>query len=58
MAFGIFILALCLAAAGCSAWRIHGLRKLKPPPGDESIKVLTDRFERDMEEIFSRWDRH
>ena len=56
MALGIFILTLCLAAAGFSAWRIRRLARLKPPPpGDESIKVITDRFERDMEEIFRNW---
>ena len=56
MAFGIFILTLCLSAAGFSAWRIWRLARLKPPPPEsESIKVITDRFERDMEEIFRNW---
>lgn len=59
MSLGIFILTLCLAAVGFSAWRIHGLKRAKPsPPEDESIKVITDRFEREMEEVFARWDRH
>ena len=56
MALGIFILVLCTAAAGFSAWRIWRLARLKPPPPEaESIKVITDRFERDMEEIFQNW---
>ena len=55
MTLGISILILSLAAAGYSAWRIYSLRKFRPLPGDESIKVITDRFERDMEEIFRNW---
>ena len=53
---GLTVLVLCTAAAGFSAWRIWRLARLKPPPPDvESIKVITDRFERDMEEIFRNW---
>ena len=56
MTLGLTVLALCTAAAGFSAWRIWRLARLKPPPPDvESIKVITDRFERDMEEIFRNW---
>lgn len=56
MILGLTVLVLCTAAAGFSAWRIWRLAKLKPPPPeDESIKVITDRFERDMEEIFRNW---
>ena len=56
MALGIFILVLSLAAVGLSAWRIHSLKRFRPPPPEvETIKTLTDRFERDMEEIFRNW---
>lgn len=56
MTLGIFILALSALAVGFSAWRIRRLARLKPPPPeDESIKVITDRFEREMEEIFRNW---
>ena len=56
MTLGLTVLALCAAAVAFSAWRIHGLRKIKPPPPEvETIKTLTDRFERDMEEIFRNW---
>ncbi len=56
MTLGLTVLALCTAAVGFSAWRIRRLARLKPPPPeDESIKVITDRFEREMEEIFRNW---
>jgi len=52
---GIAVLALCAAGMGYSGWRIWRIRKLMPPPDDGSIKTLTDRFERDMEEVFRNW---
>lgn len=56
MTLGLTVLALCAAAVAFSAWRIHSLKRFRPPPPeDESIKVITDRFERDMEEIFRNW---
>ena len=56
MTLGLIVLVLCTAVAGFSAWRIWRLARLKPPPPEaESIKTLTDRFERDMEEIFRNW---
>lgn len=56
MILGLTVLVLCTAVAGFSAWRIWRLARLKPPPPEaESIKVITDRFERDMEEIFRNW---
>lgn len=56
MILGLTVLVLCILAAGFSAWRIWRLARLKPPPPEaESIKVITDRFERDMEEIFRNW---
>ena len=57
MELGLAVLSLCILAAGFSAWRIRRLARLKPPPpGDESIRVITDRFEREMEEIFRNWE--
>ncbi len=57
MKLGIFILILCAAGTAFSAWRIRRLKRLKPPPPEgESIKVITDRFEREMEEIFRNWE--
>lgn len=57
MKLGIFILILCAAAVGFSAWRIWRLKRLKPPPPEgESIKTITDRMERDFEEIFRKWE--
>jgi len=51
------VLILCILAAGFSAWRIRRLSRLKPPPPeDESIRVITDRFEREMEEVFRKWE--
>ena len=56
MTLGLTVLALSALAVGFSAWRIRRLKRLKPPPPeDESIKVITDRFEREMEEIFRNW---
>ena len=56
MTLGIFILAISALAVGLSAWRIHSLKRFRPPPPEvETIKTLTDRFERDMEEIFRNW---
>jgi len=52
---GIAVLALCAAGMGYSGWRIWRIRKLMSPQEPESIKALTDRFERDMEEIFRSW---
>ncbi len=58
MALGIFILALSALAVGFSAWRIRRLKRLKPPPPEgESIKTITDRMERDFEEIFRKWEK-
>jgi hypothetical protein len=56
LTLGLTVLALCTAAVGLSAWRIHSLKRFRPPPPEvETIKTLTDRFERDMEEIFRNW---
>jgi len=56
LTLGIAVLAFCAALTAFSAWRIWRLRRLKPPPEEcETIKTLTDRFERDMEEILRRW---
>ncbi len=56
MALGIFIIALSALAVGCSAWRIWRLKRLKPPPDRETIGQLSDRMERDFEEIFRKWE--
>ena len=57
MKLGLAVLILCILAAGFSAWRIRRLSRLKPsPPEDESIRVITDRFEREMEEVFRKWE--
>lgn len=57
MKLGLAVLILCILAAGFSAWRIWRLSRMEPPPpGDESIRVITDRFEREMEEIFRNWE--
>jgi hypothetical protein len=57
MKLGIFILILCAAGTAFSAWRIWRLKRLKPPPPEpETIKTLTDRMERDFEEIFRKWE--
>ena len=54
---GLAVLILCILAAGFSAWRIRRLSRLKPPPPeDESIRVITDRFERELEEVFRKWE--
>lgn len=58
MALGIFILVLCSAGIGLSAWRIWRLKRLEPPPKDDgSIRAITDRMERDFEEIFRKWEK-
>ena len=57
MTLGLTVLALSALAVGCSAWRIWRLKRLKPPPPEgESIKTITDRMERDFEEIFRKWE--
>ena len=56
MAWGIFILILCTAAAGLNAWRIWRLKKAVGKKKQETIKTLTDRMERDFEEIFRKWE--
>jgi hypothetical protein len=51
------VLALSALAVSFSAWRIWRLKRLKPPPPEqETIKVITDRMERDFEEIFRKWE--
>ena len=57
MTLGLTVLALSVLAVGFSAWRIRRLKRLKPPPPEqETIKVITDRMERDFEEIFRKWE--
>ena len=58
MTLGLTVLALSALAVGFSASRIWRLKRLKPPPPEqETIKVITDRMERDFEEIFRKWEK-
>ena len=57
MTLGITILLLCTAAVAFSAWRIRRLRRELKRRGEETIKTLTDRFEREMEETLGRWEK-
>lgn len=57
MELGIAVLALCAGAVGWSGWRIWHARRFMAPPEAESIKTLTDRFERDMEDLFRNWEK-
>ena len=57
MTLGLTALARYEREAGVCAWRIWRRETLKPPPPEqETIKVITDRMERDFEEIFRKWE--
>ena len=58
MKLGLCVLIFCAGMTALSAWRIWRLRRaVQPPPEIETIKTLTDRFERDMEEVFRNWEK-